>query len=220
VGRSLWREDGSVVYNCYWSSPAQSFSGPSAVGLATIFYCPRFETSLFVASYDSQGYSGGIPSRLHTGLPIANKLRVPLWPGADRRQNTHFNVSSVVICVSVATIMRVHQKSLSSNGLFRVARGMCSAKRRPSDGHIPAFRRYVTIRRLIPHRLSFVSLTSCNCAKLWNYYQTQLPIGFRCFPYFTDWPQKGILEKRNSTRKAFTMTNVAVEALCLNFAKH
>jgi hypothetical protein len=27
VGRSLWREDGSVVYNCYWSSPAQSFSG-------------------------------------------------------------------------------------------------------------------------------------------------------------------------------------------------
>jgi hypothetical protein len=27
----------------------------SPVGLATIFYCPRFETSLFVASYDSQG---------------------------------------------------------------------------------------------------------------------------------------------------------------------
>jgi hypothetical protein len=26
------------------------------VGLVTIFYCLRFETSLFVASYDSQGY--------------------------------------------------------------------------------------------------------------------------------------------------------------------
>jgi hypothetical protein len=26
VGRSLWREDGSVVYNCCWPSPAQSFS--------------------------------------------------------------------------------------------------------------------------------------------------------------------------------------------------
>jgi hypothetical protein len=33
---SLWREDGSVVDNCCWSSPAQSFSGRSPVGLATI----------------------------------------------------------------------------------------------------------------------------------------------------------------------------------------
>jgi hypothetical protein len=40
---------------------------PSPVGLVTIFYCPRFETSLFVASYDSQGYGGGIRPRLHTG---------------------------------------------------------------------------------------------------------------------------------------------------------
>jgi hypothetical protein len=44
------------VYNCCWSSPAQSFSGPNPVGLVTIFYCLRFGTSLFVASYDSQGY--------------------------------------------------------------------------------------------------------------------------------------------------------------------
>jgi hypothetical protein len=51
-----------------WSSPAQSYSGPSPVGLVTIFYyCLRFETSLFVASYDSQGYGGGIRPRLHTG---------------------------------------------------------------------------------------------------------------------------------------------------------
>jgi hypothetical protein len=34
--------------------------------LATIFYCPSFETSLFVASYDSQGHGGGIRPRLHT----------------------------------------------------------------------------------------------------------------------------------------------------------
>jgi hypothetical protein len=50
VGRSLWREDGSVVYNCCWPSPARSFSGPSPVELVTIFYFLRFETSLFVAS--------------------------------------------------------------------------------------------------------------------------------------------------------------------------
>jgi hypothetical protein len=32
----------------------------------TIFYCLKFETSLFVASYDSQGHGGGIRPRLHT----------------------------------------------------------------------------------------------------------------------------------------------------------
>jgi hypothetical protein len=56
-----------VVYNCCWPSPAQSFSGPSPVWLVTVFYCLRFETSLFVAPYDSQGHGGGIRPRLHTG---------------------------------------------------------------------------------------------------------------------------------------------------------
>jgi hypothetical protein len=37
------------------------------VEFAIIFYYLRFETSLFVASYDSQGYSGGIPLHLHMG---------------------------------------------------------------------------------------------------------------------------------------------------------
>jgi hypothetical protein len=45
---------GSIVYNYCGSSPVQSFSGPSPMRLATIFYCLRFETFLFVASYDSQ----------------------------------------------------------------------------------------------------------------------------------------------------------------------
>jgi hypothetical protein len=49
---------------------AQSFSGPSPMGLTNIlvFYCLRFETSLFVPSYDSRGYGGGIRPILHTGL--------------------------------------------------------------------------------------------------------------------------------------------------------
>jgi hypothetical protein len=67
VKRSLWREDESVVYSCCWPLPAQSYSGPSPVGLVTIVYCLRVETSLFVASSDSQGYGGGIRPRLHTG---------------------------------------------------------------------------------------------------------------------------------------------------------
>jgi hypothetical protein len=68
MGRSLWREDGSVVWTFCWTSPAQSVSDPSPLGLVTIFYCLRFETFLFVASYDSQGHGGGILPRLHTGM--------------------------------------------------------------------------------------------------------------------------------------------------------
>jgi hypothetical protein len=37
VGRSLWLEDETVVYNCCWLSPAQSLSSSSPAGLATIF---------------------------------------------------------------------------------------------------------------------------------------------------------------------------------------
>jgi hypothetical protein len=66
-GALSWREEESVVYNCCCSSPGHSFSGPRPAGLATIFYTLRFETSLFVASYNSQGYGGGIWPRLHTG---------------------------------------------------------------------------------------------------------------------------------------------------------
>jgi hypothetical protein len=44
VGHSLWRENGSAVYNCCWSSPAQYFLGPSPAGLVTVFYCLKFET--------------------------------------------------------------------------------------------------------------------------------------------------------------------------------
>jgi hypothetical protein len=39
VGCPLWLGDGSVFCMCRWSFPAQSFSGPSPLGLATVFYC-------------------------------------------------------------------------------------------------------------------------------------------------------------------------------------
>jgi hypothetical protein len=60
-------EDGSIVCNCCWPSPVQLVSGLSPMGLVTIFYYLIFETSLFVASYDSQGWDGGIRPHLHTG---------------------------------------------------------------------------------------------------------------------------------------------------------
>jgi hypothetical protein len=42
------------------------FLGPSPLGLEIVFYCLQFETSLFVASYDSEGHGEGIRPRLHT----------------------------------------------------------------------------------------------------------------------------------------------------------
>jgi hypothetical protein len=53
--------------NCCWPSLAQSYSGSTPTGLATVFYCLGFETSLFVVSYNPQDYGGGIRPRLHTG---------------------------------------------------------------------------------------------------------------------------------------------------------
>jgi hypothetical protein len=50
---SLWREDGSVIYCCFWSSPVQSRMGLSPSGLKTIFYCPN--------SWDSTNLEGQVP---------------------------------------------------------------------------------------------------------------------------------------------------------------
>jgi hypothetical protein len=58
---------------CWWSLPAQSLTGPRPLVLVTIFYCLRFETSLFVASCDSQGHGGGIRLRLQS-LEFTNEL--------------------------------------------------------------------------------------------------------------------------------------------------
>jgi hypothetical protein len=82
VGRPLWQEDGSVFCICCWPLPAQSFSGPSPLGLPTVFYCLRIETSLFVASYDSQGHGGGIRPRLHRdprSLKTKSKSHCEWW---------------------------------------------------------------------------------------------------------------------------------------------
>jgi hypothetical protein len=61
-----------------WPSPAQPFSGPSPVWLATIFYCLRFETSFFVASYEQ--FVLFCFSRCHANVltePLPSKLIIP-----------------------------------------------------------------------------------------------------------------------------------------------
>jgi hypothetical protein len=99
--------DGSAVYNCYWSSPVQSFSSPSPSGLMTTFCCLRLETpptwrasslylyppgigwpnytlqslgSLFFPSYYSQSCGGGIRTRLPGTDLSENDVSTELFP--------------------------------------------------------------------------------------------------------------------------------------------
>jgi hypothetical protein len=86
----------NLLYNCFLALPQQSLLVRSPAELTAIFYCiiwdylnlegqvplfisprnrvaqlyPRALGSLLVASYDSQGYSGGILSHLHTGSEL------------------------------------------------------------------------------------------------------------------------------------------------------
>jgi hypothetical protein len=89
VGRPLWREDGSVFCMCRWPLLAHSFLGPRPFGLATVFYCLRFETSLFVASYDSQGHGGGIRPRFHTGSNWLTSELVSIVTSQHRLHRKH-----------------------------------------------------------------------------------------------------------------------------------
>jgi hypothetical protein len=82
----------NLLYNCFWALPEQSLLSQSSSELTAIFYCliwdspnlegqvpvfiynrvaqlyPRALGSLFVASYDSQGYGEGIRICIHAGL--------------------------------------------------------------------------------------------------------------------------------------------------------
>jgi hypothetical protein len=111
------------------------------VGLATIFYCLRSEVSLFVASYDSQGYGEGILPRLHTGYPFntyksfafySSFLGSSLYSlGVGPIENTVSNNSFIFACTFV-----VARTCLSS---------CCLTVDVSSGSTIPAFRSHVTL---------------------------------------------------------------------------
>jgi hypothetical protein len=121
--RICWRaahsltEDGSVVYNCFWSSTAHTFSGPSPAGLITIFYClkfralptwrarspylyspgtewpspnPRHWVPIFVDSYDLQDPGGGIRTCLQTGRDRETESHLIFKHFVRTSQETHY----------------------------------------------------------------------------------------------------------------------------------
>jgi hypothetical protein len=79
VGRFLWLENGSAVYNCCWSSPEQSLLGLSPAGLVAIFYGLRFETPLTWRASSPYLYAPGTgrPSYAPgTGCPFRRLLQL------------------------------------------------------------------------------------------------------------------------------------------------
>jgi hypothetical protein len=59
------------------------------MGLVTIIYCLRFETSLFVASYNLQGYSAGIRHRLHMGAGLVSGILLLYNIGSHLMENMY-----------------------------------------------------------------------------------------------------------------------------------
>jgi hypothetical protein len=109
VGRPLWREDGSVVYNRCWPLPAQSFSGPSPAGLMTIFYCLRFQTPPTCRAWSMYLYPPGTGWPSYTSwhwVPFSSPPRFLVTSlynlDTDRTENTTSNSSSSVVCLFIA----------------------------------------------------------------------------------------------------------------------
>jgi hypothetical protein len=121
VGRPLSREDGFAVYNFCWPSPAQSFTGPTR---GTMFCCLRFETSLFVACYDSQGHGGGIRPRLHTGYSVVLRS-VPSYNSSARtpRKMPSSVIKNACLLVRYLAIDILLFRAFASAGMC-LARGM------------------------------------------------------------------------------------------------
>jgi hypothetical protein len=118
-GLDLWgalsNERIGLSFYMLLASPAQSFSGRSPLGLSTIFYCLSFETSLFVASYDSQGHGGGIRPRLHRGQFV---FLITPRHGQHRRHS-----SSIVACVLCRGNLFTEQLPSNNPGFIYVFNG-------------------------------------------------------------------------------------------------
>jgi hypothetical protein len=101
------RENESVVYNCCWPSPPQSFSCPSPAGLMTIFYCLRFK----------------IPPTWRTRLPYLYPTGTG-WPSYTARYSLPFSSPlttrrATVEVFEPASTRKLSRKSRSKSPVVR-----------------------------------------------------------------------------------------------------
>jgi hypothetical protein len=142
MGCPLWWENGSVIYNFCWPSPAQSFLGLSPARLMTIFYCLRFDTPpnlkgqvpvftspwnrmaqlypqalgfLRVASYNSQGYSEGIQTCLHKSSLLVAAYLI-FWERPANTQWTPYVASGQTAQTApLTTLLLLYYIAISTN---------------------------------------------------------------------------------------------------------
>jgi hypothetical protein len=86
VGHPLWRENGSVIYFSYETPPTwrarSPYLYPPRNRVAQLY--SRTMSSVLVASYGSQGYSGDIVILFHTNRTTHVKVKVTLRPTISR----------------------------------------------------------------------------------------------------------------------------------------
>jgi hypothetical protein len=137
----LWREDVSVVCNCCWLSPAQSFSNPNSAGLTIIFYCLRREISPTLKArppyLDSQG----------TGWPS---------PESESLYDWRFTANQLVLAPSLLRLM-TKIFSVLSTPLWR-EEGYVFYEYAWSLWH--EYRTYSMILRILPYTI-YTSPLSC-----------------------------------------------------------
>jgi hypothetical protein len=83
---------GRVCLLCMLLASASAVSlGSESLGTRDHIFCLRFETSLFVASYDLQGHGGGIRPRFHTRISnwvALNVLLITTLHGPSRKHRS------------------------------------------------------------------------------------------------------------------------------------
>jgi hypothetical protein len=80
-------------------------------GTLNILHCLRFETFLFVVTYYSRGYGGGIRPPLHTGYCLNSNLVefIAPWHGPRRKHGSFYcsSIISVVICLFAKPLLSI-----------------------------------------------------------------------------------------------------------------
>jgi hypothetical protein len=116
------REDGSVVYNCCWSSPAQSYSGPSPAGLMTTFYCLRFETPPTWRTRSPYSYPPGTSPVIPPGTGFPLRATVEVFDPASTRDTCLYIVP---VCFDSQDMASARTQQPASHNSSIVARRHC-----------------------------------------------------------------------------------------------
>jgi hypothetical protein len=134
-----------------------------------IFYCLRFEISLFVASYGSQGYGGGIRPRLHTGVQRLTQLFSLYSLGAAATESTVLTNSSIIIeaCLRSHCIETVAFLLLHVHFHWNLLPNLCLAIHVYSGSAIPALKvSYHNIVLYIQHLQRWIALVGTTSSNI------------------------------------------------------